>query len=556
MNVIDNIAALMRSDGWENVVLGLGGQKDPSAYTTFGMRAPLPDTVLEALYVEDHFAARIVEALPRAAMRAGWELVLPGDPAETAKSRELYAAREDELDVAANMAEGACWGRVFGGAVTWIGANDGRAPEAPLDESAIASVEFLHTFDRRDVMIESYYADPRHPKFRRPMTYRIRPRAAMVGDVLGAGAVVHESRCVVWGGQPTTDSRRLELAGWDDSVIQRCWDALKQVGEDYGAKSLLLGRISQAIYKVKRLYDMVAGKNEEVLRRRMALLDASRSRARAILLDTEEDFLNVAQPMAGVDTLIDRAILRLASAADMPVTVLMGQSPAGSDATGESDLELWSQRVEEWQSQELRRRHERITRLMMLAKDGPTGGVEPEQWRISYRPTRSPRPKELAEVRKLTADTYAVAIEKGLANAAEIAVQAFAPGSATLGIVLDEKELRTKLERARALANQPPKDNAELGTVGARASAAADLVEKVGKKQLPRESALAMLREFFRLDETVAEAMLGPANFVPAPDVEPGRPGPSPAPQVGSGAGAPQGLPGFNAGGADKEPLP
>ena len=557
MNVIENIAAaVMRADGWENVVLGLGGSKDPSAYTTFTSRAALPDHVLEALYVEDHFAAKVVEALPRAAMRAGWDLVLPGEPAAAARARDLYAAREDELEVAANMAEGACWGRVFGGALTWIGAADGADPSAPLNETSIESIRFLHTFDRRDVHIESYYVDPRHPKFRRPETYRIRPRAAMLGDLAGAGAVVHETRCILWPGQPTTDSRRLELAGWDDSVIQRCWDALRQIGEDYGAKSLLLGRVSQAVYKIKKLYDMVAGKQEEMLRRRMSILDASRSRSRSILLDTEEDFLNVAQPMGGVEALLDRSILRLAAAADMPVTVLMGQSPASMESTGESDLEVWTQTVEAWQTHELRRRHERITRLILLAKDGPTGGDEPEQWRIAYRPVRTPKPKELAEVRKLTVDTFSVAIDKGLAVAEEIAVQAFSPSNPVLGITLDEDALKAKLKRRRELDNQPPKDNAELGTVGARATSAMEIVTQVATKQIPRESGKALLIELFRFTPEVAEQILGPETFVPAPPPADPTPGPAPGARSGGGAGAPQGMPGFNAGGADNEPLP
>lgn len=545
MSIVE--ALMARFDGWQNVILGLGGAKDPSAYTTYAPRPVIPDQTLEALYVDDHFAATAIEALPRAAMRAGWDLVLPGDPAETSRARDLYAAREDELDVGTNMLEGAIWGRTFGGALTWIGADDGSLTLAlPLDESAIRTIRFLHTFDRRDVLIESYYRDPAHPKFRRPETYRICPRDS------SKSVVVHETRCVVWGGQPTTDWRRLELAGWDDSVIQRCWDALRQIGEDYGAKSLLLGRVSQAVYKIKNLYSMIAGKQEAVLKARMGMLDASRSRASAILLDTEEDFLNVAQPMGGVEALIDRSALRLAAAIGMPVSVLLGQAPQGIGTNGEADLELWTGQVEEWQARELRRRHERITRLILLSKDGPTSGEEPEQWRIAYRPIRTPKPKELAEVRKLTVDTYAVAIDKALATPEEIAVQVFSPSNPALGITFDEDDLRRKLERRRELANQPPKDNAELGTIAPRTTALVEVIEAMLTGRISRDTAKAILVELHRYTEETAERLLGPDGFEPAKlhaDGFPVAPGPEPEPQVGQGAGAPQGLPGFNDGG-------
>lgn len=552
------IQSAARADGWENTVLGMGGTKDPSAYTGVRARAKLSDETLDALYVEDHFAATVVEKLPKTALRAGWELAIPGDPATSAQARDLYRSREDELGVAQELAQGACWGRLYGGAVTWIGVDDGRSPAMPIDESAVKTVRFLHTFDRRDVQVWSYYQDPDHPRFRRPEMFLIRPAAASAvavsfggGAASAGGIVVHESRCVVWSGAPTTDRRKLELVGWDDSVLERCWDALRQLAEDYAGKSLVLGRISQPVYKIEGFYGMIAGKAKEALQLRMSMLDASRSRSRAIVLDTKEDFVNVAQPMSGIPEALDKSILRLSAAADMPATVLMGQSPAGMDATGEGDLELWYASCDAWRQLELRHRHEKITRLMLLAKDGPTQGVEPEKWEIAYRPLRVPKAKELAETRKLEGETWSAYIDKGLASPEEIALHVFSPSSGKTDFALDEAELRAKVERRRELANQPPKDNAELGTVGARASAAIEVVVKVATKQIARETGLEILRQFFRLTPEDAQKMLGPVGFE-AEEPEAKKPGPPPSPAGGAGAGAPQGLPGVSAGGDDE----
>lgn len=562
ISLVEMVSAAVRRDGWENVILGFGGPKDPSAYTTFSSRAPLNDALLEALYVEDHFAGRIVEAVVKESLRPGWEFTTPGDPAETAKVRDAVAAREAELCVAQELSQGACWGRLFGGAVTWIGADDNRDPAAPIDEKNIRSIRFLHTFDRRDVQPHAYYQDPNHPKFGRPESYKILPQIAVpvlaaFGVNSGAGAVVHETRLIVWRGQPTTNTRRMQLNTWDDSVLERCWDALRQVGEDLGAKSLLLGRISQAIYKIADLYSMISGKQEAVLTRRLAMLDQSRSRARAIAIDKDkEDFVVTTQPVAGVPELIDRGLLRLASAADMPLSVLLKQSPEANGG-GDAELDQWYASVDVWRTLELRPAHERLTRLQLLAKDGPTGGEEPDRWEILYRALRTPKPKELAETRKIEADTYSVYIEKGLTTAEELAVQVFSPSSGKTDFAFDEEALKAKLERRRALDNQPPKDNAELGTVGARATSAMEIVTQVATKQIPRESGKALLVELFRFTPEVAEQILGPAGFVPAPPPGDPTPGPAPGPQVGGGAGAPQGLPGVSDGGdPKKEPTP
>lgn len=552
MNAITQRA---RTDGWENVIFGLGGTRDPSAYTSFAPRPQITDAMLEALYIQEHFAAKVIEALPSYVLRAGWDLQVPGDPKQAADARKAYAAREDELCAIEELAQGAWWGRLFGGAVTWVGADDGRSAELPLDEGRIESVRFLHTFDRRDVIVQSYYGDPKHPKFRRPETYRVIPRVLATGsafdfDLAAAGAIIHETRCIVWPGQPTTDTRRLELAGWDDSILERCWDALKQLGEDFGGKSLLLGRISQPVYKLVNLYKMIAGGEEATLRRRMAMLDASRSRARAILLDTDEDFINVTQPIAGVDSLIDKAILRVAAAADMPVTVLMGQSPAGMDATGESDLEIWEAQGTAWRELVLRPRHERLAKILLSAKDGPTGGREPEHWSMVYRPLREASPRERAEVRKIEAETDATNIDKGVYSA-DVAAYRYGPAG-TASVVLDEKELEERNQRRKAMQNQPPKDNAELGTVGARSSAALEIIEKVHNETIPRESGKELLVELFRFPADVAEKILGPEDFSKSKEPPPAPPGQPPAPTQGQGAGVPPNLPGFNEGGAQE----
>lgn len=591
MSLVESIGALWRSDGWENAILGIGGVKDPSAYTSHAARARLPDDLLESLYVEDHFAARVVEAIVKEAMRPGWDLVVPGDPAKSASISSSYRAREDELGVAEEHSQGGCWGRLFGGALTWIGADDGNPSAVELDETKIATVRFLHTFDKRDVDVHRYYQDPLHPKFRRPEQYRVRPRLLSAVSNLGAigrstlpfgdagGTVIHETRCIVWRGQPTTDTRRVELQGWDDSILERCWDALRQVAEDYGAKSLILNRVSQAIYKIKDLYAMIAGKKEAILRSRIGMLDASRSRSRAIVLDTEESFENTAQPLGGVDTLLDKSILRLASSAGMPVAVLMGAGIAVGGALADGDLEQWAAQCDTWRAQELRPRHERLARILMLAKDGPTGGVEPEKWEIRYRPLRVPRPAEVAALRKLEADTYAVYIDKALASPEALAVHLFSPSNGLTNFTLDEAELRAALERRKLLASQPPKDNAELGTVAPRDSALEKLQIAYYGGTIPREAALARLELVFRFTREDAEKLLAtpPGWEPPDPedDDEPeepdpgappapggdekgdeGKPGPAPNAPNGTGAGAPQGLPGFNAGGDPKESTP
>jgi phage-related protein (TIGR01555 family) len=547
-------AAGERLDAWQNAALGVGTSKDHSLQTRVVFRAQLNDATLEALSTEDGLAARLVEIIPSTALRRGWKLEVPGDPSESARTGDAYAVKEDELEALQHFKKGAFWGRLFGGAVTWIGVDDGRSVDLPVDAAAIESVRWLRTYDRRDVQVWSYYQDPKHPKFDQPETYAIRPvRSGLVAAAFGqsvaaAGQIVHESRLIIWGGQMTTEQRKAQLGGWDDSVLERSWDALNETNLDYAAKTQMVGRVSQPVYKIKDYFTFLAGKASENIKLRMRMLDGSRNRSNPVLLDKDgEDFLNIAQPMSGIDSLMDRGTHRTAVTGGLPVSIFMGQSPAGIDATSDAEMELFLGGVDEWSTLEFKPRHEKLTRLVLLSKDFETKGAEPKKWSMKYGPLRMQKPKEKAETGKIQAETFAIWIDKGLTSAEAVAAHIFAPSNTSTEFAFDEKDLKEALERRKLLAAQPPKDNAELGTVGARSSEVRAVIKDVTSGAISRESGKAMLVSLFRLIDEEAEKILGPVDFVAAPTP---TKGPAPAIPQGQGAGAPQGMPGFNAGGA------
>ncbi len=63
------------------------------------------------------------------------------------------------------------------------------------------------------------------------------------------------------------------------------------------------------------------------------------------MLDKKDSFTRVQTPLTNLSDILDRFATRLAAAADMPVTLLMGMSPAGLNATGESDRAFFYDRV-------------------------------------------------------------------------------------------------------------------------------------------------------------------------------------------------------------------
>lgn len=553
-----------RVDGWFNELLGLGSRRDPSKLTSFTSRGRgIAEETLDAMYAEDHYAARVIELVVKHGMRKGWDIRLPGNPQEAAEASRLFAVEEEALHVAAQFAIGAMWGRLFGG-LTWIGIDDGLGDaqwaarqEDPIDTKAIQRVRFLHSFDSRECVVVDSYGDPRQVGYRKPSKYRITP-SSLVGpeaalasaEIMAGGIVVHESRLIVWPGQITSSRRLGERQGWDDSVLERSWEALRQAGEDQGAKSKLLTRISQFVFKIKNLGSLITT-SEEKFRRRMALIDTARARGGSLVIDTEENVENIAQPVSGIEGMIDKSIERVAMSGGIPPSVFVGRPTP-------EDLDVWDAEVEDWQTNVLKPRHEKVAQYILLSKQGPTKGIEPATWAIEYRPLRTPKPTERATLRKLQAETDAIEIDKGVMPPEAVALHRHTGNAHGTGEVqLDPVEVAAALQRRRELASKPPKDNAELGTVSARAGGGVlEALGKLNRGEITRGQCKQLLVGTFTMTPEDAETQMGDerevlelrASLAPTPS----KPGPAPGPQTGTGAGAPQGLSGVDDGGDPK----
>jgi len=174
------------------------------------------------------------------------------------------------------------------------------------------------------------------------------------------------------------------------------------------------------------LIDLLAANSQATVSARFAMMDQARSQLRALVLDAErEEFTRLNVQWSGLDKIMELFMIRLAAAARMPATILLGQSPAGMDATGESDLTWWYNTVDFWREQELQPRLRRLVTLIASAQDGPTGGMVPDSWEITFPALWTPSDSEAAEIRFKQAQTDRIYEEMGAVTASEIATSRF-----------------------------------------------------------------------------------------------------------------------------------
>jgi len=443
------IQGALRIDNWQNLLTGLGTSRDKTVYGRFVHLQRIDDQELTSLYHQSSDARKVVAFKPREMLRQGFRINIPEDEEATA---DLTKAMRN-LRLSRHFLNGMIWGRLYGGAAIVMGVDDGQAADQPLREDRIRSLNFMHVVDRRYLMPADYYDDPINDEFfGEPEVFQLVPRRG------GNSVRIHRSRLILFPGAHTSDEERDRLGGWDYSIIDVVYQELRAFWSVWKSAEHLMSDASQAVFKLQGLMAMIAGGQKDILQQRLEIVDMSRSVARAVMLDAEnEDFDRRPSSFTDAAGMLDKFMLRLASVTDIPVTILMGRSPAGQNATGDADFQHFYDNVKSAQENELRPELERAIRIIMLSEDGPTGGVEPDDWTLEFESLWQLTPKEQAELEKLTADKDKLYTDSGVLLPEEVALSRFRPDgwSPETNIDRDAREEMLAVELAEPTEPEP-----------------------------------------------------------------------------------------------------
>lgn len=439
-------------DNWQNVFTGLGTSRDKTMYGRFVSLSELPETELTSLYHQNDTTRKIVALKPHEMMRQGFDINIEDDV--DASSATMQALRE--LHASKKIRDAMIWGRLYGGAAVIVGADDGMPADTPLEESRVKAIRFLHVVDKRHLVPDTYFDDPMNDEFfGLPQTYRVTPRRG------ATNMVVHRSRMLLFGGAHTSDEERDRLGGWDHSVINAVYQVLRQFDNVWAAAEHLMSDASQGVFKIQGLMSMIAGGQKDVLQTRMQLVDMSRSVARALLLDADggEEFMRQNSSFTDAQNMLEKFMMRLASATDIPVTILMGRSPAGMNATGDADFRWFYDTIRTAQENELKPELSKLVRILFLSKEGPTKGVEPDTWEVKFKPLWQPTPNEEADLRKTQAEIDKIyATDIGAVLPEEIALSRFRAEGFSHDTQIDRELRESVLETEKTLPTEEPID--------------------------------------------------------------------------------------------------
>ena len=425
-----------REDGYVNLLNKYGTKQDNSEAYKFEREPVIPDMQLTGLYEGNGLFSKIIDTPAEEALKHGFDLNL--------KSDELNAFVEDALDDLEweeKAATAIKWARLYGGALIVMLIDDGRGLEEPVDWEHIRSIDELRVYERSIVQPDyaSLYqqdyggkgAGNRVSKFGQPEYY-------YVSSIYGSFKV-HESRCLVFrnGVLPEQTSNATYLF-WGMPEYVRIRRALRETVTAHTDSVKLLERSVQAIYSMKGLASLLTtddGENQVL--KRLQLVDTSRGLLNSIAIDSEgEQYDFKTFQFSGVKDVIDATCNMLSALTNIPQTILFGRSPAGMNATGDSDFESYYNFVEKIQRLMLKRNLRTLLDVVFRAGIASGDVTEEPDYKLEFNPLWSLSDTEQATVDQTKAQT---ALVKAQTAQAYVDMQALDPTEVRRRLASDEE---------------------------------------------------------------------------------------------------------------------
>lgn len=376
-------------DSLTNLVANLGTGRDKAASSGYVLSL-LTDGELLAAYRTAWLPRKIVDIPAFDSVRAwrDWQAKAP--------QIEAIEAEEKRLNVKGKVLEARTKARLWGGAAIMLGTGDANLA-VPLDLERIGKggLRYLTVLTRRQITAGETDRDPQSETYGRPGMYQLTAGNQAQIDI-------HPSRLVIFHGaaQPDDEFASTQL-GWGDSVLQSTLDAIKQADATAANIASLVFEAKIDIIRVPNFMANLADANYRAkLIERYTLAATAKGINGTLMLDKEEEYETKTASFATLPDVLDRFMQIASGAADIPMTRLFGQSPAGMNATGESDLRNYYDRLSSMQELEMAPAMSRMDECIIRSATG----ARDKAIHYTWAPLWGMSEKEKADVFKTKAD--------------------------------------------------------------------------------------------------------------------------------------------------------
>ena len=382
----------------------------------------IPDYDLAEKYQNNGLFSKIIDRPAEEALKHGMEYNV-----SDADLREFLDDALDRLDWEEKAVTAIRWARLFGGSIIVMLLDDGGGLEEPVNWQDVRSVEELRVYERAIVQPD-------------PDTYRTgKAEYFDVSSTYGGTFRVHRSRCLVFknGSLPEYGAAQ-QYYYWGLPEYIRIHKDLSRALKTHTNAANMIEKSVQPVYKQRGLQNMLAGPNgDEMELKRLQVLDASRGIMNTIAVDMEgEDYDFKTFQMTGTKEILESTCNLLSAVTCIPQTILFGRSPAGENATGESDLENYYNFVEGIQKRMLKKNIRTLIKAIVQAGVYDGSIENPGNIKPTFKPLWS-----LSETEKATVELTKAQRAQVAAQTAQLYIdmQAIQPEEVRQALAKDEQ---------------------------------------------------------------------------------------------------------------------
>ena len=417
-NEIDFGPAGYTADSLVNAISGLNTGRDRMYASQFLRTQPFGQNYpeLEAMYTENWIAKKGINLVAQDMTRK-W-VKFDSDKLSPEEIKQIKR-EEKRLQLRIETTNALRWSRLYGGSVIMPILNGamGENLMEPLDISKvkIGDLESLNVIEARYIFPTTMVEwDPTSPAYLMPQYYTL----------AGANSTyVHHSRVIRFEGDPLPKKEKQTHRYWGQSVLESARRTLVEAFTSSGLISSMLNEANIDVISIENLAGLLSmGGNEfnspsNNLQERFQTFSRLKSMFNISLIDSKETYGNRQINFSNLDKIMEMFYINAAGAFNMPVTKLLGVSPAGLNATGEHDLRNYYDWISAEQENTL---EDPLTILYQLISQNLWGSVK-EDLEFEFVSLWQEDPTEEATRQKTQADTDQIYYDMGILAAWKIA---------------------------------------------------------------------------------------------------------------------------------------
>lgn len=404
-----NTEAVAVQDAFSNPLFRLGwGSQSPLEATEYPLTRMTDNyALLNSLYRDNWVVQNVVGLMVDDMLREWYKL----KGSYTPDALDALGKVERDTRLRERINEGLRWGRLYGGAAGLIMIDGQNDLSKPLDVDMIypGSFKGLYILDRwqgvtpnMELVFEG--GDPV-------------PESYSITDAQGHTVVnVHHSRVVRFTGRDLPYLERVAEMYWGESEVEALYKDVVAHDNVSANMAALTFQANINTMEYKGLEQLFSIGSTQAQRRFWNVMQAQsvlRSNFGTQLVEEGTKLTNTQYTFTGLQEVYESMCLNLCGASHYPMTKLFGRSPAGMNATGESDLKNYYDYVDSQREAKVRPVLQKLLPVLAMS----AWGFVPDDLDFTFPPLWTPTATETAEIALKKAKAIRDTFQAGLFQA-------------------------------------------------------------------------------------------------------------------------------------------